>query len=397
MAQKGYIKNSVTADLGAPELAAIFKGLLPTNGIINLWDDLACARINDNLVRLSPGVYNLSGYLLGVMQGTTADLAVDSGTAGYNRIDLVVAEFVRNGGGAGVDTLQFKIVKGTSTTGTPADPTLTADDVNIEANTTRQEALYRLTITGTTLAAPELMASVVKNLDDKADLVSPTFTGTVAVPTAAVGTNTTQAASTAFVNAEIANDAFLKTANASIGVTNDSTNANTYDFLTGMTLVGSYTSNMPLASEYWIVQCMKFDSGARTMFASALTSKKTFVRTQESGTWGDWNPINIAATGSAPIYACRAWVNCAGVGGTIYGSGNVSSVAHDAQGVWTVNFATALPDANYAIVGTTRYDGTVLTLGQYQTLKSTTQAKIIVRNNSGTATNPDQMSIAVFR
>lgn len=36
----------------------------------------------------------------------------------------------------------------------------------------------------------------------KAPLASPTFTGTPAVPTAAVGTNTTQAASTAFVRAE---------------------------------------------------------------------------------------------------------------------------------------------------------------------------------------------------
>ena len=404
MSQIGFNRNNTTADVGADVMASVLKAIIPTSGIVDVFDDLACARINDNLVRLSPGVYNLSGYFVVVKPGTTEDLVVDSGTPGYNRIDLVVAEFVRNGGGAGVDTLQFKIVKGTSTTGTPADPTLTADDVNIEANTTRQEALYRLTITGTTLAAPVLLATVLDNLASvvamlalKAPLASPALTGTPTAPTASVGTNTTQLATTAFVNAEIANDAFLKTANASIGVTNDSTNANTYNFLTGMTLVGSYTSNMPLASEYWIVQCMKFDSGARTMFASALTSKKTFVRTQEAGTWGAWNPINIVATGAAPIYACRAWVNCAGVGGTIYGSGNVSSVAHDAQGVWTVNFATALPDANYAIVGTTRYDGTVLTLGQYLTTKSTTQTKIIVRNNSGVATNPDQMSIAIFR
>ena len=41
-------------------------------------------------------------------------------------------------------------------------------------------------------------------LDLKAPLESPTFTGTPAVPTAAQGTNTTQAASTAFVVAEIA-------------------------------------------------------------------------------------------------------------------------------------------------------------------------------------------------
>ena len=38
---------------------------------------------------------------------------------------------------------------------------------------------------------------------DKADLASPTFTGTPAAPTASVGTNTTQIATTAFVAAEI--------------------------------------------------------------------------------------------------------------------------------------------------------------------------------------------------
>ena len=43
----------------------------------------------------------------------------------------------------------------------------------------------------------------------KADLASPTFTGVPAAPTASVGTNTTQVATTAFVNSEIANDAIL--------------------------------------------------------------------------------------------------------------------------------------------------------------------------------------------
>ena len=44
-------------------------------------------------------------------------------------------------------------------------------------------------------------------LDLKSNLASPTFTGVPAAPTAAVGTNTTQLATTAYVNAEIANDA----------------------------------------------------------------------------------------------------------------------------------------------------------------------------------------------
>ncbi len=44
----------------------------------------------------------------------------------------------------------------------------------------------------------------------KAPVASPTFTGTPAAPTAAVGTDSTQLATTAFVNAEITNDAVAK-------------------------------------------------------------------------------------------------------------------------------------------------------------------------------------------
>lgn len=47
----------------------------------------------------------------------------------------------------------------------------------------------------------------VADVSGAAPTASPTFTGTPAAPTAAVGTNTTQLATTAFVQAEIANDA----------------------------------------------------------------------------------------------------------------------------------------------------------------------------------------------
>jgi len=44
------------------------------------------------------------------------------------------------------------------------------------------------------------------DITGKANIASPTFTGTPAAPTASQGTNTTQVATTAFVNAEIAAD-----------------------------------------------------------------------------------------------------------------------------------------------------------------------------------------------
>lgn len=58
----------------------------------------------------------------------------------------------------------------------------------------------------------------------------------------------------------------------------------------------------------------------------------------------------INASGSAPIYACRAWINFDGTSasiGTGRANGNVSGVADNGIGDYTVTFATAMPDANY--------------------------------------------------
>lgn len=57
------------------------------------------------------------------------------------------------------------------------------------------------------------------------------------------------------------------------------------------------------------------------------------------------------AEGSPPSYAARAWVSFRGTGTvTILSAGNVSSVTDNGTGFYTANFATAMPDANYAAV-----------------------------------------------
>ncbi len=61
----------------------------------------------------------------------------------------------------------------------------------------------------------------------------------------------------------------------------------------------------------------------------------------------------LNATGSAPIYACRAWVNFNGTGTVaIRDSGNVSSILDLGAGLYRVNLTTAMPDANYSCVAT---------------------------------------------
>lgn len=54
------------------------------------------------------------------------------------------------------------------------------------------------------------------------------------------------------------------------------------------------------------------------------------------------------ASGAAPSYSARAWVNFNGTGTVaIRASGNVSSITDNGTGDYTINFMTAMPDANY--------------------------------------------------
>ena len=61
--------------------------------------------------------------------------------------------------------------------------------------------------------------------------------------------------------------------------------------------------------------------------------------------------------GSAAIaYGCRAWVNFNGTGTVaIRASGNVSSITDNGTGDYTVNFTTAMSDANYSATITSGY------------------------------------------
>ena len=60
----------------------------------------------------------------------------------------------------------------------------------------------------------------------------------------------------------------------------------------------------------------------------------------------------IVGYGTYNEYKCRAWVNFNGTGTVaIRASGNISSITDNGVGNYTVNFTTAMPDANYSSVG----------------------------------------------
>jgi hypothetical protein len=129
---------------------------------------------------------------------------------------------------------------------------------------------------------------------------------------------------------------------------------------------------------------------------TVLTDQSTVSATQIAGA--------LNATGSAPIYACRAWVNFNGTGTVaIRASGNVSSITDNGAGDYTVNFATAMPDANYAVAGTaqissfagTGWQGYCVSISS--TAPTASAVRVLTSSSTAAAFDASIASVAIFR
>ena len=103
------------------------------------------------------------------------------------------------------------------------------------------------------------------------------------------------------------------------------------------------------------------------------------------------------AGGSAPVYACRAWVNFNGVGTVAVGdSGNVSSITDRGTGKYTVNLTTSMADANYATLATSQ-DATEGNTRIAQCRPDTASSYLISNENiSGSLVDAEYVSSCIF-
>jgi len=245
----------------------------------------------------------------------------------------------------------------------------------------------------------------------KADLVSPTFTGSPVLPTGttgvtqSAGNNSTALATTAYADAAITAE---RTATATL--TNKS--------LTSPTLTGTpvaptaavNTNTTQVATTAYVVAQIADDAPTKT-------------GTGASGSWGIDITGNAAtatklttASGSAPSYSARAWVNFDGTKDTtgtvstantdrlIRASGNVSSVSRTAAGQYTVNFTTAMSDANYAAsvsVSTSNHGSGAFvrsaSFGGAPVTQTASALDVGFSSDSGSFIDPSNMYVTIFR
>lgn len=129
-------------------------------------------------------------------------------------------------------------------------------------------------------------------------------------------------------------------------------------------------------------------------YGSVLTD---VVQSSTTGTPPQFNDGSGAQVGTL----CRAWVNFNGVTtATIRASFNVSSVTRTATGDYTLNFTTALADANYAgiaMAGTGGASTNTVAIGPLTSAPTTTAFRFNVTNVTTALTDAAYINAAVFR
>ena len=114
--------------------------------------------------------------------------------------------------------------------------------------------------------------------------------------------------------------------------------------------------------------------------------------------------FNSGYGSSATAYGCRAWVNFNGTG-TIAtrASGNVSSLTDNGTGDYTVNFTTAMPDANYSVSGATRFgtgnnrNNIFFSVYNSSAAFSTGSCRVNACNDGGSLFDVEVMAVMVVR
>ena len=219
--------------------------------------------------------------------------------------------------------------------------------------------------------------------------------------------------------------------NVGIGTTSPSYKLDVQGTVSGGTVVqrilnlGTATSTQAIfqlatgsASDRYVNYTVNYSSQYLQTAGSNITTSYTDFDTQFFRNNAGTVRASIDSTGNfafnsgygsaATAYGCRAWVNFNGVTtATIRASGNVTSVTRNGAGDYTVNFTTAMPDANYSVNAIAMLNGTnsssnaafttVFGSATYGNAYTTTSIRLLTQDYVSIAKDVLALNVAIFR
>lgn len=165
-----------TPHIGSDDIGAFNAGLVgPGDYALTTGNQLKATMSNANTIAVQSGDAVLNGRHVHLTGTTTA--TVQSGTQGQKRNDLAVLRYTKNTT-TGVETCSIVVLKGTPTTGTPADPAHNTGSI-LDGVATHDMLLYRIPINGITVGTLVPLFNVLKPMKDMWDSLTQSGTSSL--------------------------------------------------------------------------------------------------------------------------------------------------------------------------------------------------------------------------
>lgn len=266
--------------------------------------------------------------------------------------------------------------------------TVSTAEINVLDGLTASTAELNI-LDGATLTVTELnyvdgvTSAIQTQIDAKAALASPALTGTPTAPTAAVGTDTTQIATTAYVRDEVPN------------VLNAAGSAPIYGCrawgsFDATDVSGTYSRSGTTVTVTMTAHGMTTGQGANLQFTSGTaTTGFYFITVTDANTFTVTDSASGATSGNVTR---RLWLK---------GHGNIASMSVLGTGYFGVTFATAMDDAYYALIGSASKETDASSTARIVTIIAANVTasgfRIHTETNNATLFDCEFTNFAVFR
>lgn len=133
--------------------------------------------MDNNTVRILDGDLLMQGRHIRIEPETYEDITITTGTAGVNRIDLIVMQYSKDTS-TDIESAGLVVVKGTETEGTATEPEYTSGNI-LSGATLNQMPLYRVKVEGVVLTEIEPLFTVIPTYKTLAEQYAAQFEATI--------------------------------------------------------------------------------------------------------------------------------------------------------------------------------------------------------------------------
>ncbi|MFR3660479.1 MAG: hypothetical protein ACLTVN_03650, partial [Blautia hansenii] len=147
-------KDHVTAE----QWADFNRGIFGEAAILPVGNRMETAIQTANQITIKDGVAVFDGRQVYIAYGESENIAIQSGTQGMQRRDIVVLEYKRSEE-SGVESVQFKVINGTPAASGAKDPSV--QDMDIRTGVTvSQKPFCRVRLNGTAIEGVDALVQV---------------------------------------------------------------------------------------------------------------------------------------------------------------------------------------------------------------------------------------------